>query len=488
MENFYSFDLEFSEQKHYVNAKLQKITNYVSSFIYSNWFFALLVAVIVLSWRFQLPELAFAYVTVTIVLALCFLDDVSPLISCFLVITFIFPVGVKITDYLHLIAFLIPIIGALVYHIIFFRPKKFVLGKLFYPQIAISLALVFGGLGSSLLPSQYAHGLGQILQLGFLLLFLYLFMTNYMSIRKGEQTEYFAKMLIATGLVLTLEMLIFMFCNDKPFLEIKHDEIDLGAISSNGAATVIMLAIPFSFYMMVKHPQKSIFYAILTVLQYFALFITYSRGAILFAVITSPMNIIYTFAVSKNKKHIALSYGIIFAFAALVYFCLMDKINDLILGLFNVRGWGSLEEISSGRMSIFKEAWQCFADFPAFGVGIGYVGINYTPGNSGVFWFHSTFFQVIACTGVFGLLLYLYSYFGRFKIIFTNIKNSPFNAFVLFAFIGFEGYSLINNGTFLAIPLMLIVTTMTFMVEKENAYQKLISGNVYRYNACKTAE
>ncbi|MDE5654450.1 MAG: hypothetical protein K2I46_02460, partial [Clostridia bacterium] len=72
----------------------------------------------------------------------------------------------------------------------------------------------------------------------------------------------------------------------------------------------------------------------------------------------------------------------------------------------------------------------------------------------------------------------IYFYAVRLKILFKNIKNS-FNLFCLAVFIGFEGYSLINTGTFVAFPCMALVITMTLLLERT---QDDFSGFVTPYN------
>ena len=78
----------------------------------------------------------------------------------------------------------------------------------------------------------------------------------------------------------------------------------------------------------------------------------------------------------------------------------------------------------SGRIKLFKEAWELFKAHPIFGVGKGYVGTGTPTNEIGIYWFHSTFFQVIASMGIVGLMAYVYYYWARLKILFSNIKNS----------------------------------------------------------------
>ena len=144
----------------------------------------------------------------------------------------------------------------------------------------------------------------------------------------------------------------------------------------------------------------------------------------------------------------------------------------MVLSLIK-RGMGS-----SGRTELFKEAWGLFKAHPIFGVGKGYMGPNTPPSAIGVYFFHSTFFQVIACMGIVGLAAYAYFYIIRFKILFKNIKHS-FNLFCLALLIGFEGYSLLDTGTFIAYPFMALIVIITLLLER---VQTDFSGYVTPYN------
>ena len=120
---------------------------------------------------------------------------------------------------------------------------------------------------------------------------------------------------------------------------------------------------------------------------------------------------------------------------------------------------------SSERINLYKEAWALFKEHPIFGVGKGYVGTNIEPNAMGVYWFHSTIMQVLACMGIVGLVAYIYYYWVRLKILFTHINNS-FNLFILAVWVGFEGYSLINPNTFMAYPFMMLIIVMTLLLER----------------------
>ncbi len=454
--------------------KFQKFFDLANKFFYSYWYLAFMVVLIALSWRLAIPEIAFIPAMALLTFILIFLDDAMPVIPTFFMLTSVFPKGASIEKYAYLLYFSIPFLIALVYHIFKYK-RKWKLGKLFFPQLAIAIALLMGGLGSNITASTYSNGLTTGLLLGFGVLAFYFIFNNYINTGKCDIKLYFSKSMTAVGMLLVLEMIMFMFFNpEMQFSEIKHDFINLGSQLSNGVAMTLLLTAPFSFYLALKQPKLSFIHFVCALAQYLALFLTYSRGGILFAVVTMPIALIYTVCKTKDYKwKFIMDYIILMLGLLVVYFCFMEQINDVLYSILHARESIDIDSISSGRISLYKEAFGVFSQFPAFGASLGYTSSNRVDSVIKFFWFHSTFFQIIACTGIFGLLMFIYGYYGRFKIIFTNIKKSSFNFIALVAFIGFEGYSMIDCGTFIPMPFMLMVTIITLIVEKANEQEKL---------------
>ena len=84
------------------------------------------------------------------------------------------------------------------------------------------------------------------------------------------------------------------------------------------------------------------------------------------------------------------------------------------------------------------------------------------------YWFHSTVLHIMATMGIVGMLAYLWYYIAKYKIVFTNIKTSIFAQLILFGLIGFEGYSMMDTGTFIPYPIMTMVMLIISYIEREN--------------------
>ena len=84
-----------------------------------------------------------------------------------------------------------------------------------------------------------------------------------------------------------------------------------------------------------------------------------------------------------------------------------------------------------------------------------------------MYWFHSTLFQVIGSLGIVGLAAYIWYYAVRAKLLFKNIKNT-FNLFILAIWIGFEGYCMIDAGTFIPYPNMMLIIVTALLLELQS--------------------
>lgn len=232
---------------------------------------------------------------------------------------------------------------------------------------------------------------------------------------------------------------------------------DFGWGIENNAATILSLTAPMCFYLASRYRNGGI-YALCGVAQYVGIVLTYSRGGILMAAVTGPVCAVCALVKAVDKKRMGIAYAVIIAAAAVVCGVLFDEIAAAIDSLFD-QGFGV-----SSRDLLYAEAWRLFAGHPFLGVGLGYVGENFSINTMQFYWFHSTLFQVLANMGVVGLAAYAVYYVARFRIVCAKLRN-PFNLFVLVAWLGFEGYSMMDTGTFVPFPTMALVLVMTAMLE-----------------------
>lgn len=431
-----------------------------SKVLYSDIYLAVLALFIFLGWLFQLEKIALVLVFVFGTVIFILNDDVLPAFALLLFTPLVFPKDTDPSGYFVLLYAAIPLVGAIIYHIVKYR-RKFKTGQMFYPQLAVSVALILGGC-TCISANDYMRVIGFTLFLGAGILLLYSLMNQYVIEDKNRDTGvYMARMLMYMGIIISLQMVVFYIRADVPPYALFNSSIALGWAISNNTATVLLLTVPMSFYLMTKY-EKGWIYGLVGVIQYIAIIMTFSRGGILFAAATAPAVVIFTILKAKNRKNAIIGASILASAVIIVFFCTF-KSSCLFLKNFLSQGTGV-----SGRDLLYAEAWEQFKNYPIFGAGLGFNGDYFTLNNISFYWFHSTFFQIIGCLGLLGLAAYVYCYYTRFKIVFKCIKKNTYNIFVFLSFLGFELYSMMDTGTFIPMPSMMMVFLMTLTVEITN--------------------
>lgn len=228
-------------------------------------------------------------------------------------------------------------------------------------------------------------------------------------------------------------------------------------------------------YLATRYKHTGWIYILIGIAQYACLIMTFSRGGILFGAIGGVVGLILLIVKAPSKKRMLITIGVIVLAIAVFAVIFRDKISDMLESLMS-RGTGL-----SGRDKLYEEAWELFLEHPILGVGMGYVGTGPSSLTTmQMYLFHSTFYQVVACMGIVGLACYLYYYGARLFILFRGIKHK-FNLFILVAWIGFEGYSMVDTGTMVPFPnMMLVIVTMLLLeiLPRDNRFE----GSPDKYN------
>lgn len=440
-----------------------KYEQFVRKFVYSEYYLILVSLVTFLGWVTKCAPFGLSAAILIICLVLLGTDDILPLtINIFGAMLLIYSEDPK--DYLYMWPMLIPLAICIVIFIVKNCRHKFTLGKMFFPQIAVSAALLLGGVGVVSLQAYERTILNSIL-LGLGVLLVYVFYNHFLKRDENrDYGEYFSRVMMYIGIVICLELIVHIIRVGISPSQWGGDDTywRIGWGSRNSIATVLILTAGLTLHLSTCSRHGWIYLA-LALLQYFCIIMTLSRGGIIFGGISGVIALIFTVVKAKNKKRQLIYIAVILGVALIMYLAFMDRINGMISSLLS-RGMGS-----SGRTDIYKEAWIFFKAHPFQGQGMGAVGSSplVKINALGLYWWHSTFFQVIACMGIIGLAAYLYYYGTRLFVLFKNIKNS-FNLFVLAVWIGFEGYCLIDTGTFVP-PNMMLIIVMTLMLEVNNA-------------------
>jgi len=243
----------------------------------------------------------------------------------------------------------------------------------------------------------------------------------------------------------------------------------------NNLSTMLMLAMPFVFYMSVKRTS----YLVLGFIVYGCILLSGSRGGMLFGGIELLICIVTLIVVDKRKRKINLVI-----LAGIMIACVF-AMSDVIFLLSKTFERFQSKGENRIRYGLYKRAIEDFKSNPITGRGIGYMGNRdiHKSAKFALCWYHSSVFQIIGSFGIIGIIAYVNQYINRLKIFLQNRKNF-FNITVFISYIGIELMSLVNPGVFSPIPYLLIVTMYFIIIDNCNtqedmdAYYRLKAGEI----------
>ncbi|MBQ2847772.1 MAG: O-antigen ligase family protein [Clostridia bacterium] len=353
----------------------------------------------------------------------------------------------------------------IVCHFVRFR-AKFSKGSCFYGILATSVAVTLGGVGIIPAKEYFSYtSLFYIFMLGFAMLIIYSYMSASLMPKDSDNfSDRFSKLMICVILLLAVCLFEEYFSNREKLAG--QFEI-LPFQWRNNAATMLMLAMPFTFYKSVK---KFGFFFI-GIIDYILILFTGSRGGMLFGIVELILCIIVMFILDKrHRPAIAAIIAVSLVITALTYKIWIDTLSYTLLRLIDPNE-------NSIRLQLIPRGIEDFKSNPLFGRGIGYMG-NRDVHKSAEFalcWYHCSPVQIIGSFGLCGIVAYGFLAYLRIK---TLLKNFTFFNLILFAsYIGLELMSLVNPGIFAPFPYLFLVTLYFVMMERCNTDEdkKLLS-------------
>lgn len=447
-------------------ANLKKLKNgyskceqFIKKFIYTDFYLLLVSVITVIGWATKCAPFGISVLAVIACLALLAADDILPLtINIFGAMLVIYTS--KIEELLVVWPVMLLLAPCAIVFIVKNCRHRFHTGKMFYPQLAVALALLLGGAGV-ISGADYSRALPTALILGLGVLAIYVLYNHFLK-RDGSRDipAYFSRVMMYLGIIISLELLITIIRSGVPLSQWHTTYWDVGWGNRNNISTYLILTAGLTLYLSAVQRHGWI-YLLVGLVQYLCILFSFSRGGIIFGAISGIIALVLSVVKSENRKQQLISIGIILGLALVLYLIFMDKINAIIGSLLE-RGMGT-----SGRTELYIEAWECFKRFPFLGAGLGYQGNNFDITVMNMYWFHSTLFQVIGSLGIVGLAAYIWYYAVRAKLLFKNIKNT-FNLFILAIWIGFEGYCMIDAGTFIPYPNMMLIIVTALLLELQS--------------------
>ena len=347
-----------------------------------------------------------------------------------------------------------PIVILFLIHFFRFR-IRFEKGRCFNGILAASVATTLGGLGIISFKEYFSlTSVFYMFLLGFGMLLIYMYLSATFKIRDEYVfSQRFAQ--IMTAIILFLFVCVFeeYFSRRSEFLA----NPDILAFQwRNNASTILMLAMPFPFWLSVKKFP----YFFVGILSYVTILCTGSRGGMIFGLIELGICLIFLLVVDKpHRKHI-------FAFIGVAAGCALIAIKPLIDMLSYTLGRLVSYSENTIRLQLIQRGWGDFKANILFGRGIGYMGNNDVHNNAKftLCWYHCSPIQVIGSFGLAGVAAYGYLVYNRIKILSENI--SLFNLFVFISYIGLELMSLVNPGIFSPFPYLFLITFYMVAIEK----------------------
>lgn len=390
-----------------------------------------------------------------IVMALC--DDFLPSLQIILITT-CFAIRCK-HSYDDFIKFwwLIPPVAALILSHFFVYKAKFSKGSCFFGILATSVAVTLGGVGIITAKEYFAPvSLFYIFMLGFAMLIIHSYMNSSLKRRDSYAfTDKFAKMMSVVIIVLCI-------CLAEEYLS-RLDELGgkfdiLPFQWRNNGSTMLMLAMPFAFYL----SAKKFGWFFVGMLAYVAIILTGSRGGMIFGLI--ELGTCFTVMFFLDKRHRPIICTIFFV-CLIVAFLLRHYLFDIVS--YTIQRLLSPTE-NAIRLQLIPRGIEDFKSNLLFGRGIGYMGNNDVHNNAEftLCWYHCSPVQIIGSFGIAGILAYGFLIFLRIKTLFKN--PTFFNIMTFVSYIGLEMMSFVNPGIFVPFPYLFLITIYFVVMENCN--------------------
>ena len=438
------------------NAKFESVRKSIEHYLSTDWFMwvCFLIACFITVLRVEaIGLLVFAAIICTI---LVFCEDVIIALEPFLLLCLcLIKCNNSYDEFIKMVWLIVPAAAAIIFHFNYYR-RKLPHGKLFWPMLAVSVAVTLGGLGKitakeyfSLMPIFFTLGLG------FGMLLFYNLMNSHIRLRENYSLpDKISKIMIIMGL----------FCCFM-ILEYYGEHLDkvlsthglLAFQWRNNASTFLIFALPFAFLRSIKGNHGWFWVGILF---YGCMMITGSRGGAIVGTAEVMMCMIALLCLDKRHRVyniIIISVGIVMFFVFfwdLIYF-----FRDMLLRLLQI-------DDNEIRVRLMRRAVEDFLSNPVFGRGLGYFGNRdvHHSAKGALCWYHSSPFQVIGSFGIVGIAAYGYIFVAR--IVYFARRNTLTNKFIFIAYIGMQLMSLVNPGLFSPVPYLLMMTLLFVIMDK----------------------
>jgi len=421
--------------------KLMAIKSKTAEFINSVGFIWVLALITFIFWvtKLTLPGIAVICAVMGIILALC--EDATPIISCFAFLFLIFgetEMHLTGTELLWSLFLLFPLAG-FIFHAVRYKIKPFKLGGFSLSVIITLFAWLLQGVGME--RETFGAAVCILIAIAFAAVY---FVIYAVTKREGSKLpDYLANVFLAVGALISLQIAVYHF-SEGDFL-FKDDWTLLGWGHRNAVAAIMALVLPAPFYFAAKIKKFGFLFIIAGSVEYILILLLQSRGVSALSSVEFLIMLVYSVAAAKKKDRI--KNAIVVAVIAVAAIAVFIWKREVIIGLFNRLLTSKLDV--NGRDKLWTEGIERFFDKPVFGVGFDCPSELYremVSKKDGPVFYHSTFIQILASLGLFGGICYAYTYYWRYREIFTDMNKLKF-AFLI-GMAAFEAYCFIDTVYF----------------------------------------
>lgn len=351
--------------------------------------------------------------------------------------------------YVYLI---VPAVACIIFHIVAYRPKKKCsIGVSLYGLIAVTIAIMLGGIGKVPL-SAYLQpmNLYYYLGLGVGMILIYFFMKPRLAEHKrGDVFERFAVCMTLLGLIAVVNILNYYF---EYFSQTEIRDLtvytELHYLSRNNLSTYIMFALPFPLFLAKKNP----FWPIASMLMYVGMIFTGSRGGLVMGSIEFVLCMVYWIWDSDSKRTRRIKLASTWVAAVLGSVILLPTLIDFLrFRLESDNGW-MLINPNEVRYRTLIALTERIKDQWLLGEGL-LSDVNkqfYNPRQGGANWYHMMIPQIVGSFGLVGVVAYSYQIYGRISLIFKRIDRTSMALGL--SYLGILLMSQVNPGEFCPLP------------------------------------
>lgn len=439
------------------------------------------LAVVFICWVTGGWVAGFIIVAVLAGIILCLCRDTLPVTT--ILWTFLFILGAnrhKLQGMAGLITAVLFIVVGIVVNIVRFRPNfKFLSYKTVTATtvaiLAFCVAVMFSGIARGERYQNFSeHGLYATIVgvLGAMLGLCYLFFSA--TISGGEDGKrvlrHLTFLMFASSVVIVLQLIVYYSVNGGMSAVINgfvEKSVELGWGGPNNYSIILGMMMPATLYYAVKHGKYSPLFIIFACIQYFFIFASASRGAVLFGAAGLIASLGYAIYKSEYRGRMILTTCIAMFLTVVIVMAKADVIHNTVSKFMEK----ALNE--NGRIPLWQDAVKNFKANPIFGTGFdyflgGHQGGNidgYTP-----YWYHSTFFQALASTGLVGLLAWINLEVVRLRAFVSAPCDEKW--FIFFGYSVFWLYGMVDVFYFTPNGLIFLFV-ITLAIEKSIEAQKL---------------